>query len=80
MGCTMGLARCSNIIGMPFFACFMRHHGVNLLLASASSWMVSTFIACLVTILCRASLGIGMNVVGEGIACTLCDLLLTPCV
>jgi hypothetical protein len=76
----MGLAKCSNIIGMPIFACFMRHCGVNLSFASASSWMVSTYIACLVTILCQAPLEIGMNVVGEGIACILCDLHLTPCV
>ncbi len=80
MGCTMGLVKCSNIIGMPLIVCFMRHHGVILSFASASSWMVSMFIACLVTILCWAPLGIGMNVVGEGIACILYDLRLTPCV
>jgi hypothetical protein len=42
--------------------------------------MVSTFITCLVTILCQAPLGIGMNFVVEGITYILCDLRLTPCV
>ncbi len=37
-------------------------------------------VACLVTILCRAPLGISVNVVGGGIACPLGDLLLTHCV
>jgi hypothetical protein len=75
----MGLAKSLNIVGTIFFACYMRHSRVNLSLASASSWMVSTFIACLVTILCHALLGIGVNVVGGGLTCTLGDLLLTPC-
>ncbi len=80
MGCTMGLAKCSNIIGTFFFMCFMRHVGVNLLLAKTSSWMVSTLIACLVTILCRAPLGIAGNVVGGGVVCPLSNLLLSLCV
>ncbi len=37
-------------------------------------------IACLVTILCCALLGIVVNVVGGGIACPLGNLLLTHCV
>jgi hypothetical protein len=60
--------------------CFMRRVGVSLSLAETSSWMVSTFIASLVTILYRAPLGIAMNVVGGGIVCPLGNLLLTPCV
>jgi hypothetical protein len=59
--------------------CFMRHVGVNLLLAKTSSWMMSTLIACLVTILCHAPLGIAVNVVGGGVICPLGNLLLTPC-
>ncbi len=62
------------------FMCFMRHIGVNLLLAKTSSWMVSTLIACLVTIRCHALLGIAMNVVGGGVVCPLVDLILTPCI
>jgi hypothetical protein len=58
----------------------MRHLGVNLLFTTTSSWMVSTLIACLVTILCGALLGIAMNVVGGGITCPLSNLLLTHCV
>ncbi len=80
MGCTMGLAKCSNLIGTLFFMCFMRHISVNLSLAKTSSWMMSTLIACLVTILCRALLGIAVNVVGGGVVCPLGNLLLIPCV
>ncbi len=76
----MGLAKCSNITGRPFFTCFMRHRGVNLVLAFASSWMVSTFIACLDTILCRTPCGMGMYGVGVVISCILCERSLTLCV
>jgi hypothetical protein len=76
----MGLAKCSNITGRPFFTCFMRHRGVNLVLAFASLWMVSTFIACLDTILCRTPHGMGMYVVGLSNSCILCECLLTLCV
>ncbi len=76
----MGLTKCLNIIRMLFFMCFMRHVGVNLLLVETSSWMVSTLIACLVTILCCAPLGIAVNVVGGGVVCRLGNLLLTPCI
>ncbi len=58
----------------------MRHVSVNLSLAETSSWMVSTLIACLVTILCCALLRIAVNVVGGGVVCPLGNLLLTPCV
>ncbi len=75
----MGLAKCSNITGRPFFMCFMRHHGVNLVLAFVSSWMVSTFIACLVTILCRTPRGMGMYGVGVVNSCILCECRLTFC-
>ncbi len=74
----MELAKCSNIIGTLCFMCFMRHVGVNLLLAKTSSWMASTLIVCLVTILCCAPLGIAVNVVGGGVVCPLGNLLLTP--
>jgi hypothetical protein len=60
--------------------CFMRHISVNLSLAKSSSWMVSMLIACLVTILCHALLGIAVNVVGGGVVCPLGDLLLTLCI
>ena len=60
--------------------CFMRRVGVSLSLAETSSWMVSTLIACLVTILCCALLRIAVNVVGGGVVCPLGNLLLTPCV
>ncbi len=53
---------------------------MNLLLAKTSSWMVSTLIACLVTIFCHALLGIAVNVVGGGVVCPLSNLLLTSCV
>jgi hypothetical protein len=75
-----GLVKCSNIIGTLFVMCFMKHVGVNLLLAKTSSWIVSMLIACLVTILCCALLGLAMNVVGKGVVCPLGDLLLTHCV
>ena len=76
----MGLAKCSNITGRPFFTCFMRHRGVNLVLVFASLWMVSTFIACLDTILCRITHGMGMYGVGVVISCILCERRLTLCV
>ncbi len=76
----MGLAKCSNITGRPFFTCFMRHRGVNLVLTFASSWMVSTFIACLDTILCRTPRGMGMYGVGVVNSCILCERRLTLCV
>ncbi len=76
----MGPAKCSNITGGPFFTCFMRHRGVNLVLAFVSSWMVSTFIACLVTILCRTPRGMGMYGVGVVNSCILCERHLTFCV
>ncbi len=76
----MGLVKCSNITRRPFFTCFMRHRGVKLVLAFASSWMVSTFIACLVTILCQTPRGMGMYGVGVVISCILCECRLTFCV
>ncbi len=72
--------KCSDITGRPFFTCFMRHHGVNLVLAFASSWMVSTFIACLDTILCWTPCGMGMYVLGLVISCILRERLLTLCI
>ncbi len=61
--------------------------GVYATLFATCSCIVNTFIACCVTILCRALLGIGWNVVGGGvvavankaIACQICSDLRCPC-
>ncbi len=62
MGCTMGLAKCSKFVGPTVEACLISRRGVNVSDALACSLIVSTFIACLVTMRCRAPLGTGVNV------------------
>ena len=42
--------------------------GMKEVFVATFSWMVSTFIACCVTTLCLAPLGIGVNVTGGGVA------------
>jgi hypothetical protein len=42
--------------------------GVKAVFVATFSWMVSTFIACCITTLCLAPLGIGMNVTGGGVS------------
>ncbi len=79
IGCTMGHMKCSNMTGMVCLTFFMRHLGVYVVLAVASSWMESTFIACLVTTLCRAPHGMGMYGVCGVISFIRCERRLTPC-
>ncbi len=75
----MGHAKCSNMTGMVCLTCFMRHLGVYVVLAVASSWIESMFIACLVTTLCRAPRGMGMYGVCGVISFICCKRHLTPC-
>ncbi len=75
----MGHAKCSNMTGRVCLMFFMRHRGVYVVLAVASSWTERTFIACLVTTLCRAPRGNGMYGVCGVISFIHCDLHCTPC-
>jgi hypothetical protein len=79
IGCTMGHTKCSNITGMVCLTFFMRHLSVYVVLAVASSWIESTFIACLVTTLCRAPRGMEMYGVCGVISFIRCERRLTPC-
>jgi hypothetical protein len=79
IGCTMGHAKSSNMTGMVCLTFFMRHLGVYVVLAVASSWTESTFIACLITTLCRAPRGMGMYGVCRVISFIHCERRLTPC-
>jgi len=57
------------VLPMSFNEC-----GVNATLLATFSCIVITFIACCVTILCQATLGIGWNVaVGSVVGATLVD-------
>ena len=75
----MGHAKCSNMTGRVCLMFFMRHLGVYVVLAVASSWTERTFIACLVTTLCRAPCGMGMYGVCGVISFICCECRLTPC-
>jgi hypothetical protein len=79
IGCTMGHAKCSNMTGRVCLTFFMRHLGVYVVLAVASSWTESTFIACLVTTLCWAPCGMGMYGVCRVISFICCERRVTPC-
>ncbi len=75
----MGLTKCSNMTGMVCLTFFMRHLGVYVVLAVASSWMESTFIACLITTLCQAPRGMGMYGVCGVLSFICCECRLTQC-
>ncbi len=75
----MGHAKCSNMTGRVCLTFFMRHLGVYVVLAVASSWTTRTFITCLVTTLWRAPRGTGMYGVCGVISFIRCDRRCTPC-
>ncbi len=69
MGCTMGLAKCSTLIGIGVAQFVINLRGVWMVHIDTCSWMVRMFIPCCITILCQALVVIWVYIVGRGAGC-----------